>query len=88
MGFEAPVATLGLLMFGSLGVLLVLGMPMAFALGSTASIFLFLFGSPQMLNMLPARVFPFMRRRGSSRSCSTSFTSGSGAYGAAWLLRR
>src|SRR5215204_2050770 len=60
MGFEAPVATLGLLMFGSLGVLLVLGMPMAFALGSTASIFLFLFGSPQMLNMLPARVFPFM----------------------------
>src|SRR5215204_2922505 len=46
MGFEAHVATLGL--------------PMAFALGSTASIFLFLFGSPQMLNMLPARVFPFM----------------------------
>jgi len=60
MGFEAPVATLGLLMFGSLGILLVLGMRMAFALGSTASIFLFLFGSPQMLNMLPARVFPFM----------------------------
>jgi tripartite ATP-independent transporter DctM subunit len=34
--------------------------PMTFALGSLACIFLFVFGTPQMLNMLPARVFPFM----------------------------
>ena len=47
-------------MFGSLGVLLMLGVPMAFAPGSLACIFLFVFGTPQMLNMLPARVFPFM----------------------------
>ena len=60
MGLEAHVATLGLLMFGSLGVLLLIGVPMVFALGSTACIFLFVFGSPEMLNMLPARVFPFM----------------------------
>ena len=33
---------------------------MTFALGSLACIFLFVFGTPQMLNMLPARVFPFM----------------------------
>ena len=37
-----------------------LGVPMTFALGSLACIFLFVFGTPQMLNMLPARVFPFM----------------------------
>jgi tripartite ATP-independent transporter DctM subunit len=60
MGFDAPVEILGLLMFGALGCLLVLGVPMAFALGSVACIFLFVFGTPQMLNMLPARVFPFM----------------------------
>jgi tripartite ATP-independent transporter DctM subunit len=60
MGFDAPVEILGLLMFGGLGCLLMLGVPMTFALGSLACIFLFVFGTPQMLNMLPARVFPFM----------------------------
>src|SRR3954447_5480394 len=60
MGLDAPVEILGLLMFGSLGILLMLGVPMTFALGSLACIFLFVFGSPEMLNMLPARVFPFM----------------------------
>jgi tripartite ATP-independent transporter DctM subunit len=60
MGFDVPVEVLGLLMFGSLGLLLALGVPMTFALGSLACIFLFVFGSPQMLNMLPSRVFPFM----------------------------
>src|SRR5919112_5411565 len=60
MGLDAPVEILGLLMFGSLGCLLMLGVPMTFALGSLACIFLYVFGTPQMLNMLPARVFPFM----------------------------
>ena len=60
MGFDLPVQILGLLMFGSLGLLLMLGVPMTFALGSLACIFLFVFGTPQMLNMLPTRVFPFM----------------------------
>jgi len=47
-------------MFGGLGVLLLLGLPMAFCTGSLAILFLYLFGTPQMLNMLPSRVFPFM----------------------------
>src|SRR5437762_11393594 len=37
-----------------------LGLPMAFCTGSLAVLFLYLFGTPQMLFMLPARVFPFM----------------------------
>ncbi len=60
MGWDIPVQYLGLLMFGSLGGLLALGVPMTFALGSLACIFLFLFGNSAMLNMLPSRVFPFM----------------------------
>lgn len=60
MGIETSIEILGLLMFGSLAALLLIGVPMAFALGSTACIFLFVFGTPQMLNILPARVFPFM----------------------------
>lgn len=47
-------------MFGGLGVLLTLGLPMAFCTGSLAILFLFLFGDAAMLNMLPSRVFPFM----------------------------
>ena len=33
---------------------------MAFCTGSLATIFLFVFGTPPMLNMMPARIFPFM----------------------------
>src|SRR5215208_3961629 len=47
-------------MFGGLGFLLLLGLPMAFCTGSLAIIFRSVFGSPQMLNMLPSRIFPFM----------------------------
>src|SRR5882672_4831380 len=60
MGLELPILWLSLLMFGGLGVLLILGLPMAFCTGSLAILFLFLFGDVQMLNMLPSRVFPFM----------------------------
>lgn len=60
MGLEASIQTLGLMMFGSLALLLLIGVPMAFALGSTACIFLFVFGTPEMMNILPARIFPFM----------------------------
>src|SRR3954470_9336194 len=60
MGLDAPVEILGLLMFGSLGCLLMLGVPMTFALGSLACIFLFVFGTPAILNMMPSRIFPFM----------------------------
>ena len=60
MGLEIPIQWLSLLLFGSLGLLLMLGLPMAFCTGSLAVIFLFVFGNGAILNMLPARVFPFM----------------------------
>ncbi len=60
MGLEIPIAWLSLLLFGSLGVLLMLGLPMAFCTGSLAVIFLFVFGTPAVLNMMPSRIFPFM----------------------------
>src|SRR2546423_15284657 len=60
MGLEIPIAWLSLLLFGSLGLLLMLGLPMAFCTGSLATIFLFVFGTPAILNMMPARIFPFM----------------------------
>src|ERR1041384_3921799 len=60
MGLDLPILWLSVLMFGGLGVLLMLGLPMAFCTGSLAILFLFLFGDVAMLNMLPSRVFPFM----------------------------
>jgi tripartite ATP-independent transporter DctM subunit len=60
MGLEISIEWLSLLMFGSLGLVLMMGLPMAFCTGSLACIFLFVFGRPAILNMLPSRVFPFM----------------------------
>jgi tripartite ATP-independent transporter DctM subunit len=60
MGLEIPIQWLSLLLFGGLGLLLMLGLPMAFCTGSLATIFLFVFGNPAILNMMPARIFPFM----------------------------
>jgi tripartite ATP-independent transporter DctM subunit len=60
VGIDLPIQWLSLLLFGGLGVLLMLGLPMAFCTGSLAVLFLWLFGNSAMLNMLPSRVFPFM----------------------------
>src|SRR4026208_1120126 len=60
MGLEIDIAWLTVLLFGSLALLLALGLPMAFCTGSLATIFLFVFGSPAILNMMPSRIFPFM----------------------------
>lgn len=60
MGLEIDIAWLSLLLFGSLGILLALGLPMAFCTGSLAVIFLYVFGNGAILNMLPSRIFPFM----------------------------
>jgi len=60
MGLELSIEWLSLLLFGSLGTLLLLGLPMAFCTGSLAVIFLYVFGTPAILNMVPSRVFPFM----------------------------
>src|SRR3954467_14710431 len=60
MGLDIDIAWLTLLLFGSLAVLLALGLPMAFCTGSLAVIFLYVFGSSAILNMMPSRIFPFM----------------------------
>src|SRR6266568_2959371 len=60
MGLEIGIGWLTILLFGSLALLLMLGLPMAFCTGSLAVIFLFVFGNGAILNMLPSRVFPFM----------------------------
>lgn len=60
MGLEIDIAWLSVLLFGSLALLLALGLPMAFCTGSLATIFLFVFGTPAILNMMPSRIFPFM----------------------------
>ncbi|MBC6439091.1 MAG: TRAP transporter large permease subunit [Rhodospirillales bacterium] len=60
MGWEISIEGLTLLMFGSLAILLIAGLPLSFVTGGLACIFLFLFGDAAMLNMLPSRIFPLM----------------------------
>ena len=60
MGLDIDIAWLTVLLFGSLALLLALGLPMAFCTGSLAVIFLYVFGNGAILNMMPARIFPFM----------------------------
>jgi tripartite ATP-independent transporter DctM subunit len=60
MGLSIDIAWLTLLLFGSLAILLALGLPMAFCTGSLAVIFLYVFGNSAILNMMPSRIFPFM----------------------------
>src|SRR5919106_726863 len=60
MGLDIDIAYLTFLLFGSLILLLALGLPMAFCTGSLAVVFLFLFGNSAILNMMPSRIFPFM----------------------------
>ncbi|MDJ0832793.1 MAG: TRAP transporter large permease subunit [Gammaproteobacteria bacterium] len=60
MGWEIDILWLTVLMFGSLLILLMAGLPLAFVTGGLACVFLFLFGDAQMLNILPSRIFPLM----------------------------
>ena len=60
MGFEVDILWLTILMFGSLAILLMAGLPLAFVTGGLGCIFLFVFGDAAMLNILPSRIFPFM----------------------------
>lgn len=47
-------------MFGSLAVLLLLGLPLAFVTGGLACVFLFVFGDASALNIIPSRIYPLM----------------------------
>ena len=60
MGLEIGIGWLTLFMFGSLVVLLMAGLPLAFVTGGLGVVFLFLFGNASELNILPSRIFPFM----------------------------
>jgi tripartite ATP-independent transporter DctM subunit len=60
MGLEISIEWLTLIMFGSLIVLLMLGLPLAFVTGGLACVFLFFLGDAQTLNIVPSRIFPLM----------------------------
>lgn len=60
MGLEIGIGWLTVLMFGSLVILLMAGLPLAFVTGGLACVFLFLFGDAAMLNIIPSRIFPMM----------------------------
>ena len=60
MGVEIDIVWLTILMFGSLLILLMAGLPLAFVTGGLACVFLFVFGDAAMLNILPSRIFPLM----------------------------
>lgn len=60
MGLEIDIGLLTLLMFSSLAVALMAGLPLAFVTGGIGCVFLFIFGDIQMLNILPSRIFPYM----------------------------
>ena len=60
MGIEMEIGWLTALMFGSLVVLLMAGLPLAFVTGGLACVFLFVLGDAQTLNIVPSRIFPLM----------------------------
>ena len=60
MGIEIDILWLTVLMFGSLAVLLALGLPLAFVTGGLACVFLFVFGDASALNIIPSRLYPLM----------------------------
>lgn len=61
MGLDISIEWLTLIMFGSLLVLLMAGLPLAFVTGGLACVFLFMIGdSWQILNIVPSRIFPLM----------------------------
>ncbi|MEQ8442815.1 MAG: TRAP transporter large permease subunit [Alphaproteobacteria bacterium] len=60
MGLDISIELLTLIMFGSLLVLLMAGLPLAFVTGGLACVFLFVLGDAQALNIVPSRIFPLM----------------------------
>ena len=54
------IATLTWYMFGSLLILLMMGLPLSFVTGGLGVVFIYLVGDQAMLNILPSRIFPMM----------------------------
>ncbi|MDH5786275.1 MAG: TRAP transporter large permease subunit [Chromatiales bacterium] len=57
---DEDIATLTWLMFGTLMVALMLGLPLSFVTGGLGVVFIYLVGDQTMLNIIPSRIFPMM----------------------------
>lgn len=57
---QVDMSTLTWIMFGSLFVLLMAGLPLAFVAGGLGVVFIYLLGDAPMLNIIPSRIFPMM----------------------------
>jgi len=57
---EISIGPLTFLMFGSLALLLMAGLPMAFVVGGLGVAFIYLVGGQTMVNIIPTRIFPLM----------------------------
>ena len=53
---ETEIETLTLLMFGTLALLLMAGLPMAFVVGGLGVVFIYLVGGQTMVNIIPTRI--------------------------------
>jgi tripartite ATP-independent transporter DctM subunit len=54
------ISTLTWLMFGTLFIALMMGLPLAFVTGGLGVVFIYLVGDQAMLNIIPSRIFPMM----------------------------
>lgn len=57
---SVEIGPLTYLMFGSLFVALMMGLPLAFVTGGLGVLFVYLVGDAMMLNIVPSRIFPMM----------------------------
>jgi tripartite ATP-independent transporter DctM subunit len=57
---DTEIEALTFLMFGSLALLLMAGLPMAFVVGGLGVVFIYLVGGQTMVNIIPTRIFPLM----------------------------
>jgi len=57
---DTEIEALTFLMFGSLALLLMAGLPMAFVVGGLGVAFIYLVGGQTMVNIIPTRIFPLM----------------------------
>ncbi|SFL81434.1 TRAP transporter large permease [Marinobacter zhejiangensis] len=57
---NVEIGPLTYLMFGSLLVALMMGLPLAFVTGGLGVVFIYLVGDSLMLNIIPSRIFPMM----------------------------
>lgn len=57
---DISIGPLTYLMFGSLLVALMMGLPLAFVTGGLGVVYIYLVGDTAMLNIIPSRIFPMM----------------------------